>query len=151
MHHTSGLRDYIALFDLAQVGRDQISYPSMLAMLGRQGRLHFVPGEQFSYTNSGYAVLSLVIERVSGQSLPAFTEERLFRPLGMTSTGFRVGPSIAVSNASLGYGWQADHWVQITEPSRVIGDGGLYSTVADLALWQRNMEDPRVGGPRWRS
>jgi CubicO group peptidase (beta-lactamase class C family) len=106
MHHTSGLRDYIALFDLAQVGRDQISYPSMLAMLARQGRLHFAPGEQFSYTNSGYALLSLVVERVSGQSLPAFTEERLFRPLGMTSTGFRVGPSVAVSNASLGYGWQ---------------------------------------------
>ena len=148
VNHTSGLRNYDAMFQLAGESHG-ITSSEMLEMLARQRRLNFRTGEQWAYSNSGYTLLGVIVERVSGKSLPAFAEERLFRPLGMTSTAFRVRSDIPKGWA-LAYLRENGKFRQFTQPVGVVGAGGLYSTVEDLALWQRHMEEPRLGGARWR-
>ena len=89
LHHTSGLRDYIALFNLAGIkDQDHTSAAQALAMIARQSRLEFAPGSAFAYSNSGYFLLSLVVERVAGMSLAQFAKTRLFEPLGMSDTRY---------------------------------------------------------------
>lgn len=147
MNHTSGVRDHSSLATLAGWS-DDISDADALAMLARQ-RTNFTPGTLWSYSNGGYFLLSVIVERVSGQPLPAFAAEQLFRPLGMTSTVFRVRSDVPKGRA---LGYTADNGKRKTvEPRRgAVGHGGLFSTLEDLVLWQRHMETPRLGGAKWR-
>ena len=91
VHHTSGLRDQWAMLQMAgwRWGGDVIRQADVLDLLSRQTALNFAPGTDYVYSNSGYTLLAVVVERVSGQTLRAFTSARLFRPLGMTRTVLR--------------------------------------------------------------
>ncbi len=152
LHHTSGLRDYLVLMNMAGYrGTDWYSDRDALEMILRQRELNFAPGSEFLYSNSGYFLLSVVVERATGQTLAEYAAERMFRPLGMASTHFHDDPTRVVPNRATGYsptegGYRID---ETTLP--MVGDGGVFTTIRDLALWVRNLEDPStMGGAGWR-
>jgi len=93
VHHTSGVRDYLTLFSLAGA-RDEDFYTDdeVVAMLARQRALNFPPGSEHLYSNSGYFLLSVIVRRVTGGSLAAYAQEKIFGPLGMTETSFWLAP-----------------------------------------------------------
>jgi len=86
--HTSGLRDWGDIAALAGWPRGSRAYTHdhVLDILGRQRALNYPPGDRYSYTNSGYNLLAATVSRVSGQPFASFSRERLFKPLGLTST-----------------------------------------------------------------
>lgn len=149
LHHTSGIRDYTSLLDLAGARTaDVTTETEALEMLARQKGLDFPPGTKYSYSNSGYFLLSVVVKRASGRSLRDFAAERIFVPLGMTSTRFVDDHREVVPRRASGYSKArgasvfrvaASDWEQN-------GDGGLQTTVGDLLKWDRNFDDPKVGG-----
>lgn len=151
VNHTSGLRDYLTLFGIAGLGNFPINNADFLQMLGRQRALNFRPGDQYSYSNSGYVLLSIVVERVTGKSLRVFMHERFFTPLGMSSTVFRDRHNMIIKGRALAYFQNSGAWAHAVPAFDVVGDGGLFSTVEDLAHWERQMLEPRIGGAAWRA
>ncbi len=138
LYHTSGLRDYLNLFPLA--GRNHytpISHPQILAMMSRQRALISLPGEEYRYSNTGYMLLAQVIERVSGQSLGDFAEERFYKPLGMESSLLYDNYQAIIPGRMTGYDRHEDgRVVQVHNYNfDVPGDGQEYSTVLDMLLW----------------
>lgn len=152
LHHTSGLRDYFELLSLTGWPPDgPLTRAQFLDLVGRQRALNFAPGSRFMYSNTGYVLLALVVERASGEAFPRFAAERIFQPLGMTGTSFREDHRALVPNRANAYGPRSERgdgaWV-LSEPGfDVAGDGGLYTTVQDLVRWSRNFYDHAVGGP----
>ena len=150
VHHTSGLRDYLELFDMAGLDDYPITNTDFLAMMGRQRALNFAPGDAYSYSNSGYVLLTIVVERITGKPIRAFAEERIFRPLGMTSTVFRDRHTMLIRNLATAYGRApGGPWNLAVPYFDVVGDGGLMSSVSDLAKWEANWWRPQVGGAQW--
>jgi CubicO group peptidase (beta-lactamase class C family) len=146
LHHESGLRDYTALTYLAgRRGSTSMTNADVLELLARQKALNFAPGERFLYSNSNYAVLAEIVQRLSGRALPRFAEERLFVPLEMASTGFRgqrrVAPVASYRQRDDGSGYVA--WV---DEGGTYGDGSLFSNIRDLARWDENFYTGGVGG-----
>jgi CubicO group peptidase (beta-lactamase class C family) len=153
VNHTAGLRDYLSLFSLAGLGDFPITNADFLEMLRRQRALNFRTGDEYSYSNSGYVLLSIVVERLTGQSLRAFMQERFFAPLGMSSTVFRDRHNMIIKGRALAYFENGGAWAHAVPAFDVVGDGGLFSTVEDLARWEGQMlsAEPRIGGAAWRA
>ncbi len=147
LNHTSGLRDYLTLLAVTGWPSDgTLSEQQFLDLIKRQRALNFPPGEQFLYSNTGYALLAIVVKRASGESLRDFAAERIFRPLGMTHTEVRDDHTSPVPNRALGYQLVGATY-HVSEPQvDIVGDGGMYSTLADLARWDANFESGAVGG-----
>ena len=105
LHHSSGLRDQWDLLELAgwRYSLDLITNDDILSVLMRQKELNFRPGDRFFYSNTGYTLLGEIVKRVSGESLRNFTTERIFKPLGMTSTHFRVVVAELIHGQAYGY------------------------------------------------
>ena len=147
VYHTSGIPDFFLL--MPQAGRrleDTASDEEILALLARQRRLNFRPGDQFQYSNSGYFLLGLIVSRVTGRSLREFAEETFFKPLSMTDTRFHDDRTRVVPRRATGYvPRQGGYGIFATLFDRV-GDGGLLTTIEDLAKWDRNFYDGQVGG-----
>jgi len=145
--HTSGLRDYFTLLAVSGWPSDgQLTEKQFLSLVGRQKNLNFLPGDEFLYSNTGYALLSIVVRRASGESLRSFAAERIFGPLGMTHTEFRDDHTALIPQRALGYEPSGSTY-RISQPETdVVGDGGVYSTVEDLAKWDANFRTGRVGG-----
>jgi CubicO group peptidase (beta-lactamase class C family) len=147
LNHTSGLRDYINLLTMGGARIDDVTTEEdALAAIVRQRELNFAPGDEHLYSNSGYFLLSLIVQRAAGVPLREFARERIFAPLGMTRTHIledyaAVVPDRALAYAPRGGGYRTDlpRWLQT-------GDGAVFSTVEELLLWDRNFYDPRVGG-----
>jgi CubicO group peptidase (beta-lactamase class C family) len=153
VHHTSGLRDYIELMELAGM-HDQDFYTDdeVLEMLARQKALNFAPGEEYLYSNTGYYLLGVIVRRASGQSLRAFAEENVFRPLGMANTHFHDDHTEIVPQRATGYSPNAEKGkggYRIDETTLdIVGDGSVFTTVEDLSLWDRNFYRNRLGQGR---
>lgn len=146
--HTSGLRDQAALWSLAgDVSGDISTTEQTLKLLARQRNLNFTPGTAFGYCNTGYTLLAEIIHRVSGQSFAAYTEEKIFRPLGMTSTQFCDNHEKVVKNKAESY--ELINGVYYHQPLNVSNPGpsNLLTTVEDLTKWVLNFEQPVVGTP----
>ncbi|MCX7557497.1 serine hydrolase [Xanthomonadaceae bacterium JHOS43] len=144
--HTSGLPDYEDLMGPNYVG--QIRDAGILALLESHHALLFPPGSQYRYSNTGYALLALVVERASGIDFPAFLQQRIFAPLGMHDTLARVDGGPEVPNRAFGYSQDGTTW-QFTDQSStsaVLGDGGIYSNIDDLARWDAALYDDRLLG-----
>jgi CubicO group peptidase (beta-lactamase class C family) len=104
LHHTSGLRDYLTLSQLAGNSSDHvITERSVLSALARQARLNFEPGTEHLYSNSGYALLAIIVHRVAGRPLDEFARERIFAPLGMRSTRFQHDHAAPITGRAIGY------------------------------------------------
>lgn len=148
LHHTSGLRDYGALMELTGWKLDQeFSKDQLLDLLARQRELNFAPGTKYEYGNTNYVLLALIVERVSGRSFSQFLAERVFRPLGMTSSDLGgVAPTasqkLARNYAPNGNGFFVNHvWGKAYAPGAV----GVHSSIEDLARWDANFYAPVVG------
>jgi CubicO group peptidase (beta-lactamase class C family) len=147
LHHTSGLRDYFTLLAVSGWPSDgQLTDRQFLDLMSRQKNLNFAPGDEFLYSNTGYALLSIVVKRAAGQSLREFAAERIFKPLGMTHTEFRDDHLLPIPQRALGYQPKASGY-RVSQPEfDVVGDGGMYSTIGDLAKWDANFGTGQVGG-----
>jgi CubicO group peptidase (beta-lactamase class C family) len=149
LHHTSGLRDYLTLFALAGIESEgRTGDTETLAMLARQKQLNFEPGAEFLYSNSGYFLLSIVTRRVSGRTLAEFARERIFEPLGMKDTHIHDDHTLVVPARATGYEPRAKGGFGIDMSDfEQTGDGAVMTTLEDLARWDENFYDPKVGGP----
>lgn len=163
--HTSGVRDYLVLMDLAGLrGDDYYTDDQVMALLARQPSTNFEPGSEFLYSNSGYFLLSQIVKRATGRTLAEYARAQIFEPLGMRDTHFhddhtRIVPDRATGYAPLESGDGADDdaagadgrvspdWRISVTTLPMIGDGGVFTTVEDLALWDRNFDQSTVGGP----
>jgi CubicO group peptidase (beta-lactamase class C family) len=147
IHHTSGIRDYLTLMGLAGLDdRNDFTDEETVALIARQKALNFLPGDEHLYSNSGYYLLSQIVERASGRSLRGYADEKIFKPLGMTSTHFHDDPTEIVKHRAIGYAPSKNGYVISMSNYHVTGDGALYTTVEDLAKWDANFYDPKVGG-----
>mgnify|MGYP002623970668 CR=1 FL=1 len=146
-HHTSGVRDVETLIPLAGVPWfNHLPMADQLALIARQEGLNFAPGSRFLYSNSGYTLLAVVDDRVSGMSLRSCARERISEPLGMRRTTFWDTPGQVVPDRALAYspvaaGWRDEMW-----NLPFAGPAGLYTSVGDLARWDANFYDNRLGG-----
>jgi len=150
LHHTSGVRDYLMLMNLAgRRGDDWYTDDEVVDMIARQRELNFEPGEQMLYSNSGYFLLSQIVKRASGMSLREYAAERIFGPLGMERTHFHDDHNEIVANRASGYAPAEGGGFRISMTSLdMVGDGGVFTTVEDLYHWDQNFYDPKVGGQR---
>ena len=145
--HTSGLIDYE---DVIPVGTtSQLHYPDVLPLLESENRSYFLPGTNYRYSNSGYALLALIVERASGDNFASFLQQRIFRPLQMQHTvAFEDGVS-SVANRAYGYSATNQSWTRTDQSltSATLGDGGIYSSIDDLANWDAALYDERLLRP----
>ena len=147
--HTGGLRSQWPLLTIAgrPPGEAVHTIGEILDLVSRQRRLNFEPGEHYLYNNTAYTLLGVIVARVSGQSFQDFCHERLFAPLGMTSTQWRVDHRQVVKGRATAYRQSRDRGVQtFMSITDVVGNGGLLTTVGDLLRWNANLDDPTVGG-----
>jgi len=142
--HTSGLIDYEDLIPPATT--QQVHDADVLRLLESQNRLYFAPGTGYRYSNSGYALLALVVARASGEDFASFLRARIFLPLGMRDTlAYEAGVS-SVSHRAFGYSYERAGWRRTDQSvtSAVLGDGGVYSSIDDLAKWDAALYDERL-------
>jgi CubicO group peptidase (beta-lactamase class C family) len=135
--HTSGIPSYTNFPDFARTAVLPTSSAEMFGML-KDKPLDFAPGEKFAYSNSGYYLLGLVIERASGKPYADFLRESIFTPLGMNQTGYD-NPSRIIRNRAAGYARQVGETVNAAYMDMTIpyAAGALYSTTEDLLRWDR--------------
>ena len=150
VHHTSGVRDYLTLLSLAGTPFDNIlSDEAMLGLITRQKELNFTPGSEHLYSNSGYVLLAEIVKRSTGRSLRQYADEKIFGQLGMISTHFHDDRTHIVRDRVFSYhpreegGWRTDYLINFDK----VGDGGLYSTVEDLARWDGAFYGDVLGVP----
>ena len=141
LNHTSGLPDYEDLMPPADpsvpVEEIQIDDAGVLDLLKAQKAGWFVPGALWRYSNSGYVLLGLIVAKVSGRSFPTFLRERIFAPLKMDNTVALVRGRTRVSDRAFGYTKEDGRWrfTDQSPTSATLGDGGVYSSLYDLTLW----------------
>lgn len=148
IHHTSGLRDQWELLGLAgwRYSQDLITDEDVLSVMARQKDLNFKPGEKYLYCNTGYTLLAQIVKRVSGRSFRDFTKARIFEPLGMKNTHFRDDFDEIVKNMAYGYVPAGATFRLSVTNFDTAGATSLLTTVEDLALWDENFYNPKVGG-----
>lgn len=142
--HTSGLIDYEDL--MAADTTQQLHDADVLHLLEAENRSYFAPGTQYRYSNSGYSLLALIVGRASGSDFATFLRERIFRPLQMQNTvAFEAGIS-SIVNRAYGYSFVNKSWLRTDQSltSAVLGDGGMYSSIEDLAKWDAALYDNRL-------
>jgi CubicO group peptidase (beta-lactamase class C family) len=148
--HTSGLRDWGSVAAISGWGREQKRHRQVdvLDIASRQSALNFEPGHEYSYSNTGYNLLAMVVGRVSGMPFADFSRERVFEPLGLTHTQWRNDPRRIVKGRSNAYNAKRDGGFEINQPIEFAhGNGGILTTVGDLLIWNRALTDGRLGGP----
>jgi CubicO group peptidase (beta-lactamase class C family) len=148
LHHTSGLRDFLTLLDLA--GRDAASIHSeaeVIDLIAHQKELNNEPGTAFVYSNTNYYLLGVVIRRATGKPLSEFAAEHIFRPLGMVHTRYYDDHSLVLPGRAAAYDAGADgkFLVDWSTEFDIVGAGGLTSSVDDMLLWDRNFYDNKLG------
>jgi CubicO group peptidase (beta-lactamase class C family) len=149
--HTSGLPDYEDAMDArAWTPEHQIQDEDVLALLQRQTAPKFAAGTNWAYSNSAYVVLGLIVAKASGEPFEQFLQERIFRPLGMTKTlAYRKGGN-TVPDRAFGHSKKSGEFVETDQSSTsaTLGDGGVYSNLADLAKWDAALENHTLLGER---
>ncbi len=133
--HTSGLPDYEDLIPAAQ--KEQVLDIDCLRLLHTTQQLYFEPGTAYRYSNTGYALLALVVAQVSGEDFASYLRKHIFKPLGMKHTVALEAGKSNVADRAMGHSRLADAW-QLTDQSitsAVLGDGGIYTNVLDYARW----------------
>ncbi|MXW66463.1 MAG: serine hydrolase [Gemmatimonadales bacterium] len=152
IHHTSGLRDWGSVAGIHGWGRTTRihTHKHALDIASRQLALNYEPGRYYSYTNTGYNLQAMLVERVTGQTFDEFSQERIFGPLGMTKTQWRDDFTEIVEERSIGYRRGDDgEWHMLMPFENVHGNGGLLTTVGDLLRFTRNLDTGEVGGPEF--
>jgi len=148
IHHTSGLRDQWELLAMAGWRLDDvITKAHIMKMVRHQKTLNFDPGQEYLYCNTGYTLLAVIVEKLTGQSFRQYTEANIFKPLSMTNTHFHDDHEMIVKNRAYSYAPDSSHGFRASVLSYAnAGATSLFTTVEDLAKWVQNFEDGRVGG-----
>lgn len=152
LNHTSGLRDWGSVAGIEGWPRTRRAHTHthVLDILSRQKSLNYAPGAYYSYTNSGYNLQAMLVERVSGMPFARFSQERIFQPMGMTRTEWRDDFTRVVKDRSVAYRPNDEGgWAMLMPFEDVHGNGGLLTTVEDLLRFTQNLETGAVGGPRF--
>jgi CubicO group peptidase (beta-lactamase class C family) len=142
--HTSGIVDYEDVMPSGTT--EQLHDVDVLRLLEAHDTTYFKAGTSYQYSNSGYALLALIVQKASGKSFATFLHERIFAPLGMNRTvAFENGIS-TVANRAFGYTLRNKQWTRKDQSttSAVLGDGGIYSSIDDLAKWDAALYDSRL-------
>lgn len=149
--HTSGLVDYEEVMEPDPP--EQLRDADVLSILAGVDRAYFPPGSDYRYSNSGYALLALLVERASGMDYPDFLQARIFQPLGMDGTLAYTREGPAVRDRAYGHSLVDGGWVRTDQSSTsaVLGDGGVYSSIDDLARWDAALYDDRLLPDRLRT
>ncbi len=148
IHHTSGIRDYLTLLGLAGIPFEvPLTDSDVVGLIAAQEGLNFAPGERYLYSNSGYFLLSQIVERATGDSLREYLETHFFGPLGMSSTRVHDDRRESIPNRVVGYQLAGDR-ARMDHPWSFdqVGSGGVYSSIDDMAQWDRNWFTEEVGG-----
>jgi CubicO group peptidase (beta-lactamase class C family) len=148
VHHTSGVRDYLELMGMAGRKMDEpFGNEEAVELIARQKGLNFKPGEKFLYSNSNYVLMAEIVRRASGKSLREFADENIFRPLGMANTHFNDNRTAVVKNRVVSYApIDGGRFRQFIKTIEAMGDGNLLTSVEDLAKWDQNFYENKVGG-----
>ena len=153
LNHTSGLPEYFPLFTAHSDGtpvreftRDitGITNQAVLHRVIRESGLDFPTGERYAYCNTGYVLLALIVEAISGQPFADFLKDRIFDPLGMTHTLVYTAERPTIYRLAQGYIREADRFQRWDYPLLTSGDGGLFSTINDLFLWDQALKSERL-------
>ena len=151
LNHTGGLQDYETLMEQPEnKGKwnedHQIQDAEVLTLLEQTDHGMFAPGTQWYYSNSGYVVLGLVVAKVSGKLFPGFLRERIFAPLKMDNTVAYVKGKNEITNRTYGHTKEGDTWKQTDQSSTsaTLGDGGVYSSLEDLAIWDEALRSNKL-------
>jgi CubicO group peptidase (beta-lactamase class C family) len=149
INHTSGLRDWgtVAAVEGWPRGSRVHTHDHVLDIIARQRSLNFPPGSEYLYSNSGYNLLAIIVQRVSGQSFADFTRTAIFEPLGMTRTSWRDDYTRIVKGRATAYSPTRGGFRLNMPFENVHGNGGLLTTVEDLLRWSTNFDGGHVGGP----
>ncbi|MFC2164984.1 serine hydrolase domain-containing protein [Acidobacteriota bacterium] len=147
IHHTSGLRDYtyLLLFAGQRPDGDCPTIQETIDAIARQKALNFLPGEEFSYSNSGYFLLSIIVERATGKSLNEFAQERIFKPLGMTNTHFHDDHTMIVKQRADGYSPTENGFRINMSNWNHVGDGSVFTSIEDLLHWDQAFYNNKLG------
>lgn len=163
LYHTSGIMDYYTHFleTLDFNDNDFITEDEAIDFIISQEKLTFKPGEKFSYSNSNYVLLSLIVNRITGKSLGEFADERIFKVLGMKNTFFREMHSKIIPNRAVGYcvepirnsqstyfyilSTSSEEYYMNMSSMEITGDDGVWTTMDDLILWDKNFYDNKLG------
>ena len=137
LNHTSGVRDYLTLAQLAGLeSEDYYTDETVEKWLTHQEELNFSPGEEFLYSNSGYWLLGQIVAKASDTTMAAYAHKKLFAPLKMSETHFHDNHNRIVKNRATGYRPHSDYGFSInTTTLDMVGDGGIFTTVEDLKKW----------------
>jgi CubicO group peptidase (beta-lactamase class C family) len=148
VHHTSGLRDYNTLVAMAgRRGDEAYDNPTVLRMTARQKALNFAPGTEYLYSNTGYTLLAVIVQRATKMPFAAFADANIFKPLGMNETHFHTDAGRLVKRRANGYAVRADGSVRLDTPSNErAGAGGVFTNVRELLRWDENFHTGKVGG-----
>ncbi|MGC2478086.1 MAG: serine hydrolase domain-containing protein, partial [Candidatus Sulfotelmatobacter sp.] len=149
MTHTSGMRDYAGLFDLAGVPEQNLTTDQdAVDLIVRQKALNFMPGEEWDYSNTGFFLLSQVVKRVTGKTLRDFDQENIFTPLGMRSTQIFNDHTLIIPHRATGYSFDDERKAFGVEMSNFeqTGDGSVQTSVEDLLRWDENFYTAKLGG-----
>lgn len=149
LNHTSGLRDYLTLMELAGINTDSVTTDEdALALITRQKALNFAPGSDWLYSNTGFFLLSVIVKRTSGKKLREFAAENIFLPLKMSHTQFRDDHTSVVPNRAMAYEPKehADGYTLDVSYFEQTGDGAVHTSVEDIQKWDENFYSAQIGG-----
>ncbi len=150
LNHTSGLPDYEDLMPPRNaslpVEQVQIKDAEVLELLKREPAGKFAPGTKWAYSNSGYVLLGLVVEKISGRPFAEFLRDRIFIPLNMKNTVAYERGKKKVANRAFGHSREGGRWRETDQSptSATLGDGGVYSSLLDLAKWDEALRQHRL-------
>jgi CubicO group peptidase (beta-lactamase class C family) len=151
LRHQSGLPDYEPM--VPEDATEQVRDADVLSMMATADGGYFEPGTDYRYSNSGYAVLAMIVEKISGKTFAEFLDERIFTPTGMANTVAFEQDVSTVPNRAYGYTVTADG-VEFTDQSlysAVLGDGGIYSSLDDLFRWDQALYRDELIKPESRA
>ena len=144
--HTSGLMDYEDLISPSQTV--QLHDTNCLQLMYKANGLYFSPGAQYKYSNTGYAILALVVEKVTGQDFAIYLNENIFKPLKMKNSVAFVEGKSTIPNRAYGYSLVNGSWVETDQSltSAVLGDGGIYTNTIEMSQWIKALWDYKLLG-----
>ncbi|NND08854.1 MAG: beta-lactamase family protein [Saprospiraceae bacterium] len=151
IHHTSGIKDYFDIFeDRGHNYLNQIAQEEVYRLIIEENALQFPPGQKYSYSNSGYLMLAMIIEQITGSSFSTFVQEQIFDPLDMTCSMFLDDARKLVPNRAWGYEQNYNDQIEnMIMRFDLVGSGGLYTTVGDLAKWNNHFDQPTLGSAQF--
>jgi CubicO group peptidase (beta-lactamase class C family) len=146
--HTSGLVDYEDFVPDSQT--TQLNDDDVLRLMHRVDTLNFAPGSQYHYSNSAFVLLGLIVQHASGMPFPKFLHDRIFAPLHMDSTVAYVNGASRIPFRAYGYtGDSSGHFTRTDQSSTsaTLGDGGIYTSVTDMAKWNDALDHATLVDP----